>query len=936
MRFLQKASFVLTVSAVLSAAIQVQAGLNIPTDSNNGQICKVTSMVDDARISGSLRRALNQGYNVQDSSLPSFCKEKIVFDTPAVISLRAPIRLNNTAVSGFVFEKGAGVSGSVILDASAIKDGCAIEVESNEVTIRGIIIRHATTAGICLKNGANGNTIEDVQVTGSGDGIVVEAGAQRNTISKGAFYDNKGYGVKLEDAIQNQVTENALYRNAMGPISSPATELSPTIESAAPVNQAGTSFIIFGSLPSAVDRVEIFRGAPIGTQSNYIVTVRDFASLSFQNTIEARAGEEIFAIGIAPDGTTSPASVPVRLSTVGGGGGGSTGCFPGQVFPPTQDTDHDGIYDVKEDKNANCVVDPGETDRLLDDTDGDGIKDGIEDRNKNGEVDPGESNPTLVDTDSDGLPDGVEDLNKNGIRDFGELDPSKEDTDGDGILDFLEDQNGNGVWDSPAETNGTRADTDFDGLADGIEDKNKNGIVDLNESDPRKADTDGDGLLDNMDPCPQNNSTSCKQPCIPGVIPEDNLDNDNDGIPDLYEDINHNCLVDNGETDAFDRDTDNDGKNDRIDPCPTDADLACQGVCNPDSINPFSDSDADGVPNAQEDLNGNCQVDPNESDPFDADTDNDGINDGNDNCPLDPNPLCANECVPGVPPPETQDSDSDGIPDRFEDINQDCQQSANETNFRKRDSDGDIINDNEDPCPLNPDTTCTKECIPGEFIPPQRDSDHDGIKDVLEDTNKNCIRDIGETDSYNNDTDGDGLPDGVEDRNQNGILDPGESDPRNPDTDGDGIPDGVEDKNKNGLVDFDECSPISTDTDGDGILDFNEDKNANGAWDTNETNCSRKDTDQDGLEDGAEDKNHNGIVDAGETDPRNSDSDGDGATDGQEISLGTNPLKSSNGDLNKALGQGCSLGAAAGFPSAWIYLILCLTALFGLRWQRRN
>lgn len=42
------------------------------------------------------------------------------------------------------------------------------------------------------------------------------------------------------------------------------------------------------------------------------------------------------------------------------------------------------------------------------------------------------------------------------------------------------------------------------------------------------------------------------------------------------------------------------------------------------------------------------------------------------------------------------------------------------------------------------------------------------------------------------DSDGDKRPDGLEDANQNGVLDPGESDPTKKDTDGDGIDDLIE------------------------------------------------------------------------------------------------------------------------------------------------
>jgi AAA ATPase containing von Willebrand factor type A (vWA) domain len=923
---------IIVLAALLGKNEARAGGLNVPD--GGGQVCEVTSMVDDEKILGSLRRAINQGYNVTDSSLPHFCQEKIVFKSGGTISLKAPLILNNKAASGFVLESEAE---GTILDATQIKDGeCAIVIDSNSVTVRNITIRNSN-AGICMRQSSNGNIIDKVTVSRSANGVVVESGSQNNTIQNGFFYQNTESGVKLVDALQNRVTKNALYGNgAQGavPVISPATDIQPTISSAAPANTAGTQFILFGTVPNPVDHCELFRGAPSGSESNYISDIAEFTSNSFNVTIDARAGEDVFLICLKPDGTTSPASTFVRLTTTGTnpGGEGPRPCFPGQVFPPTADFDSDGIYDVNEDKNRTCVVDSDETDPANKDTDGDGVEDGKEDKNKNGSVDSDESDPTKSDTDGDFLQDGVEDVDKDGLHETGELDPTKKDTDADGIFDNLEDKNKNGIF-NDGETDGANPDTDFDGLADGIEDKNHDGVHDqFRESDPRKSDTDGDGNLDGTDLCPNNTALTCKEPCIPGIEPEETLDNDGDLVPDLYEDLNHDCVLDPSETDAFKKDTDGDSKNDRIDACPNDPDPTCEAICDPENINPFLDSDGDGVKNSDEDKNSNCLVDPLESDPFDNDTDNDGITDGNDTCRLDPNPLCNQECQPGVAPPDAQDSDGDGIPDANEDINENCIQDVNETSFRKRDTDGDIINDNEDPCPLNPDTACVKECIPGEFIPPQRDSDRDAIKDVLEDVNKNCLREQNETDAYVNDTDTDGLLDGVEDKNQNGLLEGDEMDPRIADTDSDGILDGLEDKNKNGKVDFDELNPLSQDTDGDGIQDQFEDRNLNGILDAGETNGARKDSDQDGLEDGAEDVNKNGLVDAGETDAKVSDSDGDGANDGQEIANGTNPIHASTSDLKNALGQGCSLGAGSvSSLTSWAWLGLMPALWFGIR-----
>jgi len=54
---------------------------------------------------------------------------------------------------------------------------------------------------------------------------------------------------------------------------------------------------------------------------------------------------------------------------------------------------------------------------------------------------------------------------------------------------------------------------------------------------------------------------------------------------------------------------------------------------------PGQDRDRDGLPDSQEDVNGNGIVDPGETDPLDPDTDGDGIEDGYDPYPLTPSPM---------------------------------------------------------------------------------------------------------------------------------------------------------------------------------------------------------------------------------------------------------------------------------------------------------
>ncbi len=293
------------------------------------------------------------------------------------------------------------------------------------------------------------------------------------------------------------------------------------------------------------------------------------------------------------------------------------------------------------------------------------------------------------------------------------------------------------------------------------------------------------------------------------------------------------------------------------------------------------DSDMDGVPDENEDKNGNGVVDDGETDPQNPDTDGDGYCDGD-------------AVVVGVCEQGGEDLDGDGEVDPGE-------------------------SDPLDPC--DPDDN-TPACL-------AYDGDGDGVPDVNEDKNGNGVVDDGETDPNNPDTDGDGYCDGDavilgvcekggEDLDGNGEVDPGESDPRDPcdpdpqadaclnqtDTDGDGIPDAVEDQNGNGVVDDDETDPNDPDTDGDGlcdgsgavagVCDSGEDANNDGDVDVGESDpldpCDPNpeadacidptDTDGDGVPDELEDRNGNGVVDEGETDPEDADTDGDGYCDG--------------------------------------------------------
>jgi len=125
--------------------------------------------------------------------------------------------------------------------------------------------------------------------------------------------------------------------------------------------------------------------------------------------------------------------------------------------------------------------------------------------------------------------------------------------------------------------------------------------------------------------------------------------------------------------------------------------------------------------------------------------------------------------------PNDADSDDDGILDGTE-VNGD-----NPTNPNVADSDGDLCADGVEDLNQNG----TYEPFLGEADPNQVDSDGDELDDCIELTGDNP------TNPSASDTDGDGLLDGEEDKNHNGAFEPeqGETDPNKADTDGGGVND---------------------------------------------------------------------------------------------------------------------------------------------------
>jgi hypothetical protein len=257
-----------------------------------------------------------------------------------------------------------------------------------------------------------------------------------------------------------------------------------------------------------------------------------------------------------------------------------------------------------------------------------------------------DSDPSMVDTDLDNMWDGFEFNHQYMTNAFGFavriLDPigrgnNSSDPDADGLNNEFEFIGPDGIANSLDSTDPRTGDTDGDGMPDGWEyfyalDPNSQADTQLdpdndmlpnlaeyqNGTNPRLYDSDGDGLSDG------------EEVLVYGTSPI-NPDSDGDGIFDLIE------LVLG--TDPLDVDTDKDGMPDGFEV------LDFNGNLRPinERLNPLSPSDADddydgdGLTNLEEYLVRNnllgASCDPSliwdyTTDPFNADTDADGMPDG--------------------------------------------------------------------------------------------------------------------------------------------------------------------------------------------------------------------------------------------------------------------------------------------------------------------
>jgi hypothetical protein len=535
--------------------------------------------------------------------------------------------------------------------------------------------------------------------------------------------------------------------------------------------------------------------------------------------------------------------------------------IPDALESSIADADGDGVSNQLDASNLNpCLPNANSTPCLAADSDADGLS--------NGQEDALGTDRTNADTDGDGASDGTEigDTDGDGIPDA--LESAWLDSDGDGVANqndpangspcvpnansaacLAADSDGDGLTNAQEDALGTARndpDTDGDGTSDGAEagDSDGDGIPDALESSV--TDSDGDGVANqsdatNANPClPSTGNAACgatdsdgdgltnDEEAALGTDPDD-LDTDDDGIPDVAETGDHDQ---DGLADALDSDSDNDGIPDGVE-------------AGPDPLHPV-DTDGDGTP-----------------DFLDRDSDGDGLPDALEGA-LDA----------GTP----RDTDGDGTPDYLDtDSDGDTLPDALEGNALGTDQDGDGIDDAFDADTLG-DGDVNHDGV-GDSAS-LRDTDGDGAADPYDlDTDGDGILDSFEgTPAALTDTDGDGVPD-VRDLDSD---DDGRADVREA---------GLVDSDGDARMDAGQTpTPNPPDADGDGTPDFRDlDSNGDGTPDITGSGRESLDADHDGRIDAGTDSDGDGVRDAADPAPQMfgtyADSDGDGVPDAQDLDL---------------------------------------------------
>lgn len=378
---------------------------------------------------------------------------------------------------------------------------------------------------------------------------------------------------------------------------------------------------------------------------------------------------------------------------------------------------------------------------------------------------------------ANGLPDPSDDLDADGILNFADADFYGCGTLVNGVCSTY-DQDGDGLPDHKD------LDSDNDGIPDLVEvggiDTEGNGVVD-GFSGGELIDTDDDGWYDLYDSFGGAYSSGSSIPVRDtdrdGVPDLFDLDSDNDGIPDVIE-AGATDADGDGRADNF-ADSDNDGLHDHYDSTDSDPesenDATFSSMANTPLVITASDGDSDGIVDFSEGYIGMDADGDERLNPYDLDSDNDGLPD-----------LIESGGV---------DTDGDGVVD-----------DATASGSLSTDTDNDGYTDGLDP-DLNNDGDVSDIGDTGKpLVISSTDSNSDGLPESYPAFNND---ENGATTPYSADADGDNILNAYD-----------------LDADNDGLPDLVEsggiDSDGNGKVDGLDSGGLfsgSNDSDGDGFFD---------------------------------------------------------------------------------------------------------------------
>ena len=385
---------------------------------------------------------------------------------------------------------------------------------------------------------------------------------------------------------------------------------------------------------------------------------------------------------------------------------------------------------------------------------------------------------------------------------------------------------------------------------------------------------------------------------------------------DIFTQISNEAITDSGE-DAnvylASGDADNDGISNEDELTNT----------NTDPFNP--DTDGDGLPDGWENDNGFDPNDPTGDNGANGDPDGDGLlnsgeyltqHDPNDvdsdstyTTTVDENDNTTNDCDEDIdgdgisncdeiannldPLFANTDTDGDGIPDEWEIANG---LDPNDPNDAGLDLDGDGATNLQEYTLGTDPNDADSDSIRTPGVDENDNTVNDCDEDLDNDGLTNCAEFTAGTDPLNSDSDGDGIPDGFELNNGLNPLDPNDS---SLDPDNDGLTNLQESQNN--------TNPNSADTDGDGLPDGWEVDNGLDPTSADGVNGADGDLDGDGLTNiwefrighNANDADSDNSTTSTNEDNNsindcNEDADADGSTNCEEISAGTDPLDSSS------------------------------------------